>query len=92
MSIGEMKRYLRNYYHGKYRGKSIDEMSDNQIIAIYFNLVERNRKAKTVVKSTVNQKEVINKPRFVYTDDKRFVIDRENDELLSIDEFKSMYR
>lgn len=85
MSIGEMKRYLRDYYCGKYHGRSIDEMDQKQIRAIYFTLVERNRQIKSV--------SVVEKPQSttIISDDRSLVVDREHDEVFTIDEYESMF-
>lgn len=87
MSIGEMKRYLRGYYCGKYHGKSIDEMPIQQVQAIYFNLVERNRQIKSVATPVVEKPQ----PTIIISDGRSLIIDREHDEVFTIDEYESMF-
>lgn len=44
MSVCQMREYVRNAYQGDRWQAKVAKMADNQIIAIYFRLIEARRK------------------------------------------------
>lgn len=41
MTIKQMRSYLRQRYNGVYNGTHVDDMSNNQVIATYYTMINR---------------------------------------------------
>ena len=84
----EMKDYLRSKYNGIYNGKSVDEMSDKQVFAIYNSLI--NREKKTVSVDKVDDVSNQQHDTIIFSDDKSSVINTETDEYFTKEEWEKM--
>lgn len=48
MTIKQMRSYLRQRYNGVYNGTHVDDMSNNQVIAIYYTIINRKESDRYV--------------------------------------------
>lgn len=48
MTIKQMRSYLRQRYNGMYNGTHVDDMSNNQVIAIYYTIINRKESDRCV--------------------------------------------
>lgn len=90
MSIIEMRNYLRSKYNGKYNGRSVDEMADRQVFAIYYALTNREKKTVGKVDKDNNNNPNQQNSRILSSDDKSSVIDTDTDEFFTREEWEKM--